>query len=1622
MRRRPSLFLAPLLVSLAAFALAPPSDVGAAAPDPAARGLDLFIDVPTIAAPGATMPVQLLALGFPTAVTLAPLAGATIEATWDPESLGPNVSAAPPPVTATTDAAGRVHLDMPVPPGGERTLKLLIGTTFGEHHRTAEIRVQRIASRELSLIVPDARVVPGGATSAWAIVSDTSTGAPAAGEEVVFELMEGGIARQTVRATTDAAGTAMGRVAIPWTDEPTFTWKLSARARSSGVETGAMSISLSPREETPGEPQLTAKWLHTEVQPGDKAPFTLRVRDASDRPLAGTAVRYWIGPKGTEPPVATVDPKGWERVSTLATTDVAGEVAGSFDAPKNVRKGLSTTLRIVALADVFGHGLRAEQTAVVSLPSPSVAAYPEVGQIVPGLEQTLVVQVRDARDKAVAGTFTIEADGLSQRVTTDAWGQAEVTWKAPRDVGAARNVGPCAGGVAATVRVRPAAALPALDNRTEPFSTCVSVNRDLKGLIRADKPMTTAGGALHVRVTEAEEPAATAKGAKGAKGAKADAKAASHAWSVTAAPVWLGGPRAVSAWEDDAEKPFDLGLPSVTPGMWRISALAPSLKDAARTAVGRVIVAPRVVPIHAAKGVGGRAAPLGTVEIDVDLTDGKGHGAPGSIAALLVDAFGGGTTKGLEDLDTRRLLCGRLGVEREECDPFFDDPGADTLRRRVLGQQPLDVVSLERDPAGTAKEDLRRAFKSVLLSLEGAVMDATGAPDTLRDAYRKEKSGFTFNPELFTLVTAAMEPPPETPGGEPIALGDLVSLDKQVTYDNVARRVTRLKLFRVLAAVRTYRTSMQLDADEPVLRDPNAILRRLTTTGEVKSQDLLDPWGGTMVFVKAAAGGMRMPFVNVRGFELHAPGPDGKIGTADDVKSPFERVVASGTPYAQALEEDRLVDAALDMEVAEATVGAWQSVLEELTGQTLGAGIGLGGISTMGHGGGFGNGYGAGGMGLVTRRSGGISSGAAYWAPPQRTDDKGHLHLRVPLGDVETTWRLALVGAPDGATPAVTTIDIPSALPLSARVDAGAAWIEGDEADVLVTVRNRTAAAAKVELAMTSGGVAELGSAADKARSVEVPAGGAVPVAVRVRAKRSGEATLDVVAKGPGGLEDRTTHTWDVRAAGEVVDLTSTQWVAGKATLGLTQVTSGLRATGTARLTLERGNASSIEAALAALDPDTIVTLDGLSYAEEAAARIQKWAVAQRGEGDPLAVRAGDAIRRSIGRLLARIDARRTGLPSGTASMAMSTNAGGVWSSQRRALRWAPADLVSAVAKVDDCPPDVPIGVESGLAILEAEPSAADGVIQACWDSAVTSVVEAVTDSGDRAALARAVLALAERPQRAALAASLADKLRVWTSLRASGGVTLPPAASKDRASRALVFAALLRAASIGKPSVASPDKIAAWLRVQRDVQGGYGTPLATLAAVRALINQPAEAQEITKVTIVAEGVTKEIVVHANETVTVPLGAKVLAVDLDATGPGVVARLARPGLRLWSSPPDTTSSPIALDVQWPEQPKVGVKQVLRIVVSSRASRALMTDVRIPLPPGVALAEGGTSARQIQGQLVVRTHLDADGTASTLELPIRFGLAGRFTIPEARARADEEGTLTIAPARPLRVAF
>ncbi len=124
MRRASTSIFAAL--GLAGCLVAASSDAQVGGPDPARRGLDLFLHLPAEGAPGGSIPLQIEAVGFPSVVSLRPLGGAAVEAAWDPESLGPGINVAPAAVRATTDSAGRAHLDVTIPDGDVRDLSLLV--------------------------------------------------------------------------------------------------------------------------------------------------------------------------------------------------------------------------------------------------------------------------------------------------------------------------------------------------------------------------------------------------------------------------------------------------------------------------------------------------------------------------------------------------------------------------------------------------------------------------------------------------------------------------------------------------------------------------------------------------------------------------------------------------------------------------------------------------------------------------------------------------------------------------------------------------------------------------------------------------------------------------------------------------------------------------------------------------------------------------------------------------------------------------------------------------------------------------------------------------------------------------------------------------------------------------------------------------------------------------------------------------------------------------------------------------------------------------------------------------------------------------------------------------------
>ncbi len=1547
--------------------------------DPAARGLAFFVHAPSSVIAGTKMPIDIEALGFATVTSAAPLAGAAIEVAWDAESLD-ETAAAPPSVTATSDAKGRTHLELPVPPGDGRKMRLLVGLKHGGHARTESLEIARLEEHKVELHVSESDVVPGGAITAWTRVARTADGLPIQAQPVDVELLEGSFARWSERVTTDASGMAVLRVPIPRTDEAGWTWTLRATAvRGSGRRT--ISTTLTPRDETPGTPTIRAEWERASAIAGDVVPYVVHVRDASHHPIAGLEVRTWVGPKGTAAPT---DEAEWKRVTTLATTDANGTVHGTGKTPTLIPRGATKELQLVVRAIVEARAIEEKASIEVGAQTATVEVMPEAPALVPGIDERALVRIVDGRGDGVVGDFVVEGDGLKETVKTNAAGEAELVWHVPEGIGAKRDVGPCAGGVAAAVRIR------SVDGKKGPFDTCVSVDREAAGLVRTARPFARAGERIHLDVVSPKK-----------------ARVGGSSWSVLVTSP--SGAVTASGWIDAAGGDITLGAGD--PGTWQITVASPQSNAKAHVLGHALVVGPSILPSLAAKVSGGRLVPGGRAEIDAELTDDHGKPLQGSVSAVLIDAEGGGNLDSLGRLDTQSLLCGAAGIESTSCAKFIvGDPALDATARASLNVHTPAIAPL-LDPAGTAKYELQKSFSDVLHSLEGAILESTKTPDALGDVRRKSVRGWEWNPELMTLVTASMETPPLTPGGEPIALGDLLAVDPQVTFDVAARRVTRLKLFRVLVAVRAFRKEHALDPGEPAWKSPNALLRRLVHDGGMADTDLLDPWGGTIQFVPANGPGT--PFLDVaRGFSLHAPGPDGVLGSGDDVKDPFERVVRSKSPYADSMGEDRLVDAKLEMEVSDSTVDGWQALMDSLTGATLGN------IGTIGHGGGggtgqgFGSGHGRLGGSATTRGPTlALATGAAFWSPPIRTDARGHVHFSVPLESIETTYRLGLVASPDMSTPASTTLDISTSLPLSAIIDTGTSMIVGDTVDARVVFRNRTAQAVRANLDAAASGVAVLVSGLPK--TIDVPANGSASAAVRLSSKTIGSGGLIVKIAAPGVREDVVQHLFEVRPAGVPIARTHAQLVSSEAELEV-HPEVGQIVTGRAQLVVERGLEEPLRAALRSLNPDHLTSLSALADAVETASRIQRWSIAKDGATAPLALEATTVLGRARGRF-----------------EQYGGNDHAMFAAERaRVVAFSPTDAETPAdpkaprPKKDTAPKSdavclpLPTELVDMAPALEAEPPRGSGDLLACWDQTVSNAVEAITTKGDVAQLARAILALADRPHRAVQTASLVERLQNAVKMNARGDVILPPEV-RTREARVLVHAALLRGATLGKQK-APVDRLYGWLIVDRDAEGGYGSPLATRSAVAAMLGSPLTTSGPSKVVVVTDKGEQRFDVPASGRIVIPLASNAERVSLRAEGAPFLARFERPLLRLFTNPPSSSESPLKLTVGWPSDARAGTVGTMRVVVRSSLRKPAHFDVRVPLPPGVTLAAKVDGVRQVQGVALIRRPIEG-GTERVVEIPVRFGLAGRVTIPEASATvalADYE--MAIAPSQPYTI--
>ena len=1536
-----------------------------APPSAAARGLATFVHGPGEAPPGGELPLVLVVYGFSQVTEAAPLPGAAIELAWDPTNIDPTeVAARSKPVTATSDAQGAALVHVTAPRGAG-PWKLLVHTRAGDKERTDEIPITKVEPETVRISPSTTQARAGEAIHAWTEV--TAGAAPASGQSVRFDVLEGSVVVRSVEARTDASGRADTELRLPKGDALLSGW--TVRVTTARESTARVGIGL--KDDTPTSGTIAFESPADPPRPGAELKLVGQLTDPTGSPVQNTDVEWWGGPQNLA--VAVTDER-WKKLALHTKTDATGHFTVTGAMPSVIGRGGLTWL-VRAAATVSGEHITRDHSETVGRNAHQLRLLAPGDGLLPGVTSNLVLTADDDHANPVQNAeFRIEGDGLEATVKTNERGEAVVAWSVPRGVGTTRQVEPCSGGVAANVAIvaQPSAVAAGFSARTD---LCIPVDRDTRFRVRVEPPIARVGDSVRVAIDSAAPgaPAKTFSLVARSDDGEATIKTA----------LAVGGVATFST----------AGLEA---GSYSISALGVSGPkrthgdgDGGKPAVGRFLVVPARLPKPTATLRSTEHVPHGHATVEVRLVDDHGVPFAGTVGAIVTERQKDNQAYA-HSMDVRARYCSDDARSALRCDDAVTSNGPRMQTAPAyLAERSGTPLSARQDPLRTAKADAEKTFADVVRSLEGAVFEASGSRDTLQDVRRVEGGRSRFNPELLTLAVQALETAPRTPGGEPVSLADLVSLDSQVDYDHVARRVARYKLFKVLGTLRTARA--ERDQDDFAFDEPNAWLRRLLRESRIEESALLDPWGGTMAFVKVGAGSTPNFLSPRRGYELHAPGPDGKLGTGDDVKSPFERVLRSKSPYAVATNEDGVVDAQYELEVAQTSVDAWGRVLEEATGTSLGLrGVGEGG-GGRGEGIGLGNGHGSLGGGHGSGVGVRMGSGHRAIVAPRAVGADGSVRFDVPLGGNEGTYRVLLVADVPGLGRLVQHLDVPVVLRQSLHLTTGDRWLVGDKGNVSVVVENRDAARAALEIVAESSNVT---LAATKPIPVDVPAHGQTLVPLWVSTPHAGTARVRLALRerGTGRVADRYETTWEVGAAGEPVALAEAAWVRTKIALPRPHA-EGHVPNGPQTLTLQTNGNDVLRAALLSVEP---ARLQDRRQAEDA--RLLGLAAAHQAEAQDdaaLAALATSITQRALGR------ASILPMPP----KAPSTNHDGCpVIPVDRLFRDDPSVAAEKTARRKPAPSgDGPDAVFPRF----------DATLQ-CFDQQINARVEELLAKGESVEIARAVLELSEREVREPLAAALTLQLRTRVRLAADGRMTTPE--RLDREQRAIVLAALLRTARTATTSSrVQPGAILPWLLMEQDAYGSFGSVAATSAAVRALVASSAMHDGAAKVEVELESGprTFQLAARGMTHVTLPPGEKPISISVQ--GAPVLARIVAPTLRSFLHPPLPPVSAPEIQVDWPMGTQTNQDVRLSVRVAPRGN-ARDAELRLPLPPNVQLATKPPGDARLIGH-VLRIPVPKTGFVGQFTLHTLH--AGRFTAAEGGFYEGGERQ-AVVPARVLVV--
>jgi hypothetical protein len=812
------------------------------------------------------------------------------------------------------DASGRVNIEIPVPddaPGSFGLVLRAISAASGGVQRRFELSISTFDRRSLVVQIPRLGIA-GDRVPVVGYLSDLPTSHPLAASRVRLTLRDE--ASRTllppVEVTTDASGLFSHVFTLP--DDRVASASVEAALLD---EDGVVELSTSasaPVVRSSVTPLLVAVSASRRVvEPGSTLPVDIIARTGEGRPIAG-ATCIIDGP-------AHDDPAREQR------TDERGRARFSWHVPDYPAAWNDLSINVSCSREAIGSGYGTVSVRMARVERAASFAV-ESGALVPSLGGRVWVRVVTIDGRPAAAGVAVELTGPrvgTLSASTDASGVATFditlhalatpTRRAPprrasgdeeaydeeaydEELAATDN---CGGEAATEISIHAAAA--------SVVTACVPLDPDGTVRVRPVTPVIAPGGSVELELTRT-----------------------SNARLPIAVSIirttGLGGPtaiaqRVVPAGESRVTIPLPEGV-GTEPLLIRARPLFGTEGREVRGGSAMIWVAPSAWSLDTAMTPSGLRLPTRAA------TRAYLIGLPLEEAQAIFDRAGSGSPVFPEigsDLSTATpaLLAGALAARttRDVGAPFV-------LRGAALTPVPAPAdptaLGLLRDPWRAQARFVTGRLALVFSAIEQQV--AAAVPERIEDVAVETGGRFTFNAQILASIADSGMLGAEGAtglGGEDLSVDALRAFDPAFTYDNVARRITRERLFRIMVALRAFVQQNGFDLPWARLGDPSTWLQHLpeiyTESGAVQPRELVDGWGRPFV-LRALPRARFTGWSPLDGWEVASPGADGRIGNGDDVFDPTARVLPTGSPYAQAVGEDALVARLRGVELGRATV------------------------------------------------------------------------------------------------------------------------------------------------------------------------------------------------------------------------------------------------------------------------------------------------------------------------------------------------------------------------------------------------------------------------------------------------------------------------------------------------------------------------------------------------------------------------------------------------------------------------------------------------------------------------------------------------------------------------------